>query len=68
MRKFLEEDKELPADLKQVIKSRCGGDKKALDAILISLLLEALQGDTKAAVELLNRGYGKALCRDGWPM
>ena len=57
--RLLEEDKNLPKELKVVTKSRCGGDKKALDAVFISLLLEALQGDSKAAKELLDRGYGK---------
>lgn len=56
---LLEGGADLPAALKEVIRSRCGGDKKALDAIFISLLLEALQGDAKAAKELLDRGYGK---------
>jgi len=35
------------------------GDRKALHALFISLLLEALQGDPRAAKELLDRGYGK---------
>lgn len=58
---LLEVRKDLPAALKAVIKSRCGGDKKAPDAIFISMLLEALQGDARAAKELLDRGFGKVI-------
>lgn len=59
VQRLLEGDADLPKALKEVIAARCGDDKKALDAIFISLLLEALQGDAKAAKELLDRGYGK---------
>lgn len=63
VQRLLEEPDQLPKALEQVIKDRCGGKKRALDALFISLLLEGLQGDTKATQELLNRGYGKVADR-----
>jgi len=59
VQRLREQDKDLPKELKAVIKARCGGDKKAVDALFISLLLETFQGDAKAAKELLDRGCGK---------
>jgi hypothetical protein len=59
VQKLLEEPGQLPAALQQTIRDRCGMDKKAVEAVFLSLLLEALQGDAKAAKELLDRGYGK---------
>jgi hypothetical protein len=56
---LLEDNDNLPAALRKVIEERCGMGRRAIEAVFLSLLLEALQGDTKAASELLNRGYGK---------
>lgn len=43
---ILENPERLPEALRRVIRDRCRGDKKVVEAVFMSLLLEALQVDT----------------------
>lgn len=51
-------------ELKEVIAKIMSEEQKgmtALEAVLRSLLVRAVKGDTRAAAELLDRYYGKAM-------
>ena len=50
-------------DLKEAISKILSEEKNgqtALDAVLIALFKKALNGDVRAAQELLDRGFGKS--------
>jgi len=60
VRRLLEGDERLPAAIEATIKKAVGEDKKALDAMIIVGLLQALQGDKGWAQLIWEQGWGKA--------
>lgn len=59
IRRILETDAELPKSIKEAIKAQCGGDKKAIDAMILVGMLQALQGDSGWFKAVMEHGYGK---------
>lgn len=59
VRALLDGDTPLPAPIANVIRNQCGEDKKAIDAVFIVGLLQALQGDKAWAQFIVERGWGK---------
>ena len=74
VRRLLEGDDEMPPAIAETIKNAVGANKKALDAIIIAGVLQALQGSEAWGKLLLERGYGKVADktelsgRDGGPI
>ncbi len=62
IRKLLEGD-ELPKSLKDAIKAQCGTDKKAIDAMIMVGMLQAIQGDANWFKAVLEHGYGKPIAK-----
>jgi hypothetical protein len=56
---LLNGDTPLPPAIAAVIRNQCGEDKKAIDAVFIVGLLQALQGDKAWAQFIVERGWGK---------
>lgn len=59
IRNILEGDEPLPDIIAATIEKAVGASKKPLDAVIITGLLQALQGDKGWAEWLSNNGYGK---------
>jgi hypothetical protein len=59
VRALLDGDTKLPQPIADVIRAQCGEDKKAIDAVFIVGLLQALQGDKAWAQFIVERGWGK---------
>ena len=59
VRRLLEGDEELPEPIVNAIRNQCGADKRAIDAVMIVGLLQALQGDKGWAQFIVERGWGK---------
>lgn len=59
VRRLLEGDDELPEPLVETIKKVCGSNRKAIDAVFIVGVLQALQGDKNWAQFIVERGWGK---------
>lgn len=53
------EGDQLPQSLKDTIKAQCGSDKKAIDAMIMVGMLQALQGDAAWFKAVMEHGYGK---------
>lgn len=62
IRNLLEGD-ELPKSLKDAIRAQCGGDKKAIDAMIMVGMLQAIQGDANWFKAVIEQGYGKPLAK-----
>jgi hypothetical protein len=58
VRALLDGDK-LPKPIAEAIRNQCGEDRKAIDAVIIVGLLQALQGDKSWAQFIVERGWGK---------
>ena len=58
---MLEEGVELPKSVKDTIRTVCGEDKAAIDALILVGLLQGLQGDKAWAEWLTNNGWGKPM-------
>lgn len=59
VRALLDGDTVLPQPIADAIRAQCGEDKKAIDAVFIVGLLQALQGDKAWAQFIIERGWGK---------
>lgn len=59
IRMLLEDTEKLPDPIKNAIRAQCGSDAKAMDAMIVVGLLQALQGDNKWAQLIWDRGWGK---------
>jgi len=59
VRNLLEDTEKLPRPIREAIRAQCGDDVKAIDAVMIVGLLQALQGDKGWAEFITNRGWGK---------
>jgi hypothetical protein len=59
VRALLDGDTELPKPIADAIRSQCGEERKAIDAVFIVGLLQALQGDKAWAQFIVERGWGK---------
>lgn len=59
VRALLDGETKLPAAIAEAIRAQCGEDKKAIDAVFIVGLLQALQGDKAWAQFIVERGWGK---------
>jgi len=59
VRRILEGEERLPPIIAKTIKKAVGADRKALDAMIIAGLLQALQGDERWAKLLWEYGFGK---------
>lgn len=60
IRNLLEDTESLPAPIREAIKIQCGGNVKAMDAMIVVGLLQALQGDKAWAQLIWEQGWGKA--------
>jgi hypothetical protein len=56
---MLEDGVNLPKSVKETIKTVCGEDKAAIDALILVGLLQGQLGDKAWAEWLTNNGYGK---------
>lgn len=61
IRNLLNDTDNLPEPLKEAIRKKCGGNKSAIDAMMIVGMLHALQGDKGWAEFITNRGWGKVV-------
>jgi hypothetical protein len=59
VRRLLEDEENLPEPVVSMIRAQCGSDKRAIDAVFIVGLLQALQGDKQWAQFITERGWGK---------
>lgn len=59
VRALLDGETKLPQPIADVIRSQCGEDKKAIDAVFIVGLLQALKGDKAWSQFIVERGWGK---------
>lgn len=59
VRRLLDGTEKLPPAIDRVIKEQCGENKRAIDAVFIVGLLQALQGDKNWGQFIVERGWGK---------